>query len=98
VTRTVTAHSEWFLPYVTEHLTYTMLATLETYVVVLVVQAWLGSEDSFVLYVNEQGMRIERFVLFGSSPPSYVVMTYNDFIDWATSREEELLEYILDQF
>jgi hypothetical protein len=50
------------------------------------------------LEADEQGLRVERFVLFGSAPPPYVVMTYDDFIKWATDRDKELLEFILAQF
>jgi hypothetical protein len=97
VTRTVTRRP-LFLGY-TASLTYVMVATVESYVIVLAAKASLQCEDNvpFVL-ADEQGLRVERFVLFGSGPPPYVVMTYDDFIKWATDRDKELLEFILAQF
>ena len=100
VTRTVTAHGKKLI-FESKCLTYTMVATFETCAIVLVAQACLGWEDRLLaidVRADEQGLRIERFVLFGSAPPPYVVMAYNDFIKWATDRDKELLEFILAQF
>ena len=97
VTRTVAS----LLRYHTTSLTCVMVATVESYVIVLVAQAWLRCKEEFVcgFKADEQGLRVERwFVLFGSGPPPYVVMTYDDFIKWATDRDKELLEFILAQF
>jgi len=95
VTRTVAS----LLRYHTTSLTYVMVATVESYVIVLAAKASLQCEDNvpFVL-ADEQGLRVERFVFFESAPPPYVVMTYDDFIKWATDRDKELLEFILAQF
>ena len=83
----------------TTSLTYVMVATVESYVIVLAAKASLQCEDNVPLVLaDEQGLRVERFVFFGSAPPPYVVMTYDDFIKWATDRDKELLEFILAQF
>jgi hypothetical protein len=96
VTRTVAS----LLRYHTTSLTYVMVATVESYVIVLAAKASLQCEDNLPLLVlaDEQGLRVERFVFFESAPPPYVVMTYDDFIKWATDRDKELLEFILAQF
>jgi len=98
VTRTVRGHS---LRAKSGSLTHVMVATVESYVIVLVAQAWLRCKEEFVcgFKADEQGLRVEGWVvLFGSAPPPYVVMTYDDFIKWATDRDKELLEFILAQF
>jgi len=100
VTREVTAHWEILICH-HEYLTYKMVATLQTYVIVLVAQAWLACEDFMAaidMRADDQGLRFERSVLFGSAPPPYVVMTYDGFMKWATDRDKELLEFILAQF
>ena len=101
VTRTVTRLRRYHTTSLhTTSLTYVMVATVESYVIVLAAKASLQCEDNVPLLVlaDEQGLRVERFVLFGSGPPPYVVMTYDDFIKWATDRDKELLEFILAQF
>jgi hypothetical protein len=77
-----------------------MVATVESYVIVLAAKASLQCEDNVPLVLaDEQGLRVERWVvLFGSAPPPYVVTTYDDFIKWATERDKELLDFILAQF
>lgn len=82
-----------------KYLSYTMIATLDTYVIILVVQASLSSyyvnRDSF--WANESGLGFDQSSLFEQKPP-YIVMTFDQFIKWATERETELLEFILKQF
>jgi hypothetical protein len=68
-----------------------------------------SSEGSYIqsAWASERGLGIgEDFIpkLFGPNKErtrvaaNYVVMPYDEFIDWATSRDEELLQFILDQF
>lgn len=81
-------------------LTYTAVAVIDAFVVVMVARASLtsGSNDCGAIWADEKGgLLIGWAPLLGTTPPQHVVITYDAFISWATSREKELLEYILAQ-
>lgn len=96
------------LPYGEATLIYLMILSYGTYVIRLESRAALYCENTAYLSLFDSGFREYRIRLSAgigglviednSGRVAQTVMSYNAFIDWATARDEELLQFTLEQF
>ena len=54
--------------------------------------------DEYAIWASEDcGVYVHKPCLFGNCPGPVTIVTYDAFIDWATTRETELVEYVVGQ-
>lgn len=81
-------------------LTYSTVVALDAFVIILLAQAQLscGDRDTGAIWASSTGLEVGWIPLLPTTPRPQTVLTYEEFISWASSREKELLEFILAQF
>lgn len=83
---------------------YSAIAQLGTYLVrmraIASLKAYECDKDETCLIVwatSESGLYVRSGFIPGHMGPKTVVMSYDEFVDWSTSREQELLDYVIER-